>query len=245
MNNIKKDFSVGEAAKMIGVTIQTLRRWDHDGKLAADRSKGGQRRYSLKILEKRLKQDLFGQALLWVLKDKADQPVDVFYCPTRDVFEARIRKMNEELMIIESLKKIFSLISSSAGEIGNNSFDHNLGNWQDVPGVYFGYDIKKKKVVLADRGQGILKTLKRVRPELSNHQEALYLAFTEVVTGRAPELRGNGLKYVRRNIEDGYFSLSFQTGDAKLELKKGELLDNKQIQTTKETIIGCLALLEF
>ena len=34
---------MGQAAEMIGVTVETLRRWEADGRLEVDRSEGGQR----------------------------------------------------------------------------------------------------------------------------------------------------------------------------------------------------------
>jgi molybdopterin-binding protein len=34
---------VGQAAEMLGVTVETLRRWEADGRLKMDRSRGGQR----------------------------------------------------------------------------------------------------------------------------------------------------------------------------------------------------------
>jgi molybdopterin-binding protein len=34
---------VGEAAEMLGVSVETLRRWEADGRLRMDRSEGGQR----------------------------------------------------------------------------------------------------------------------------------------------------------------------------------------------------------
>ena len=79
--------------------------------------------------------------------------------------------------------------------------------------------MRNRKIVLADRGQGILTTLKRVRPELINSSEAMRLAFTETISGRYPETRGNGLKFVR-SIIGNPFSLTFQTGNARLYLKR-------------------------
>jgi molybdopterin-binding protein len=38
---------VGQAAEMLGVTVETLRRWETDGRLAMDRTSGGQRRVAL------------------------------------------------------------------------------------------------------------------------------------------------------------------------------------------------------
>ncbi|MBI2340335.1 MAG: hypothetical protein HYU99_08235 [Deltaproteobacteria bacterium] len=52
-------------------------------------------------------------------------------------------------------------------------------------------------IVIADRGQGILSSLKRVLPSLKDDQEALETAFEKKLSGRAPEKRGNGLKFVR------------------------------------------------
>src|SRR4029450_1753334 len=37
------DYRIGEAAKLIGVRVETLRRWEQEGKLRTDRSSGGQR----------------------------------------------------------------------------------------------------------------------------------------------------------------------------------------------------------
>jgi molybdopterin-binding protein len=35
---------IGDAAEILGVSVDTLRRWEEDGRLHADRSAGGQRR---------------------------------------------------------------------------------------------------------------------------------------------------------------------------------------------------------
>ncbi|MCF7830659.1 helix-turn-helix domain-containing protein [Candidatus Gracilibacteria bacterium] len=242
MNPIDNYLNIGDAAKMLNVSIETLRRWDHSGKLTATRTQGGQRRYSVKSIKNLLEKDLFLNAKLWAREGKSE-PNEIFYCPTRAVFESRNTVM--EKLLKDKIGEVYSLISSSVGEIGNNSFDHNLGRWSDIMGIYFGYNIEQRQIVLADRGLGILKTLQRVVPNLSDHKDALYIAFTEVITGRAPEKRGNGLKYVRRNVENGHFNLTFQTGDAELILNAGESFSIENIKKTKETIIGCLALFTF
>ena len=80
---------------------------------------------------------LFELARKWTV-DNGDVPED-YYCPNSAVFQTRLIKMQTELGQTkdEVLKKIFPLIVAVAGEIGNNSFDHNLGNWPDTPGVFF------------------------------------------------------------------------------------------------------------
>ncbi len=50
--------NVSEAAKILGVSISTLRRWEKEGKLIPDaRTKGGQRRYQLSSLFPELKKN--------------------------------------------------------------------------------------------------------------------------------------------------------------------------------------------
>lgn len=234
--------SIGDAARILNVTIETLRRWDHSGKLKANRTRGEQRRYTVESIQDFLTNNLFWGAKRWAQKSKSE-PDGIFYCPTRPTFETRNAFMEKRLA--DNIGDVYSLISSSIGEIGNNSFDHNLGRWPDVMGVYFGYNIEKRRIVLADKGLGILKTLQRVVPGLSDHKKALHTAFTEIITGRAPENRGNGLKYIIRNVENGHFSLTFQTGNAEMVLKAGESFTADNIKIVKYNIPGCLALISF
>ena len=168
---------------------------------------------------------------------------DEFYCQNSAVFQGRLVKMETLMLKDKNAKGLYSLLTSIAGEIGNNSYDHNIGRWPDVPGIFFGYDLGKKHIVLADRGLGILETLKRVKPELKNHKEALKVAFTEIISGRQPEARGNGLKYVRNVISKNLISLVFQTGNAKLKLN-GNSAD-LNIENSSENIRGCLVLITY
>jgi len=148
-------------------------------------------------------------------------------------------------MLIEKpgFEKLYSLIVLVAGEIGDNSFAHNLGKWPDTPGIFFGYDIKKGTIVLADRGLGILETLRRVRPDLSTHVKAVEVAFTEFLSGRAPEKRGNGLKLVREVVLANPIDLFFTSGDAEVHLKG----DNISFRVTRVSNIvrGCMAKINF
>ncbi len=188
----EKLLKISEAAEILGVSTDTLRRWDESGKLTAIRKEGGTHRY---YREKDL--EIFASDLFKLASDWASQETEIprgFYCPTSAVFQARLVKMERMLMEKPGFEKLYSLIVLVAGEIGDNSFAHNLGKWPDMPGIFFGYDIQKGAVVLADRGLGILETLRRVRPDLTTHVRAVEVAFTEFVSGRAPEKRGNGLK---------------------------------------------------
>lgn len=95
-----------------------------------------------------------------------------------------------------------SLIVSSLGELTNNCFDHNLGYWVDTPGCCVSWSKENEFITfcVADRGRGIIETLKPVSPVGLSSQEILQTAFEKVISGRAPEKRGNGLKYVCRSI---------------------------------------------
>lgn len=238
-----KLITIKEVAEMIGVSIDTLRRWDESGKLPAIRpGKGSHRLYRIEDISTFVL-DLFSSAKLWVSASAALEPKKLFYCPTSSIFQARLHKMETEMIKKPELKEIFSLVSSTVGEIGNNSFDHNLGSWPDITGIFFGYDLNKKVAVLADRGQGIFHTLKRVKKDIETDEEALKVAFTEVITGRAPEHRGNGLKYVRKIVTNYPLDLIFQTGSATLKLKQGD--EGIEIKKVANPIQGCLASIKF
>lgn len=187
--------------------------------------------------------NLFKIAKSWAVFHK--EFPNQFYCEDSGAFQARVTKMGALMMgnKDKDTNVLFPSLTSIAGEIGNNSYDHNLGQWPDTPGIFFGYDLNKKQIILADRGLGILKTLKRVRPGLQDHEQALKMAFTEVISGREPEARGNGLKYVRNVIAQNPINLIFQTGNAKLTLNGGSA--NLDIKIVKENISGCLALITY
>ena len=233
--------TIGEAAEILGVSVDTLRRWDKNGKLKPIKtSDAGYRLYSKSQIELFLN-DLFGLAKDWVLTS-AEIPSD-FYCSNSAVFQTRLIRMQDLLGEIKELTSIFSLVVAAAGEIGNNSFDHNLGNWPDIPGIFFAYDIQKRNIVLADRGLGVLATLKRVKPELNTDEAALRVAFTQILSGRSPESRGNGLKFVRKIVSENPVGLLFQSGDAELVLTKNSGALN--LKKSSEPFRGCLAVITF
>ncbi len=239
----KNMLSVKEASRYLGVTESTLRRWDNDGTFKATFiSPGKHRYYGLSDLGKRTK-GIFRLAQEWVAPGTPDLIAPDFYCSTSDHFKARHEKMAHEIDTHASWQDIGSLISSAAGEIGNNSFDHNLGNWPDMPGTFFAYDLGKRMIVLADRGVGILATLRSIRPSLQTHEEALRVAFTEILTSRVSEHRGNGLKYVRDALMLAHANLTFQSGDTMFDIRKNQ--PEFTIKKIDTLIQGSLALITF
>jgi hypothetical protein len=238
--NEKDLIPIGEASEILGISIDTLRRWDKSGKFPAEKSEGGHRLYS------RVKIGIYLQDLLALAQDWCKNQTEIpgmFYCQNSGVFQARLGKMYEEISKIPELEHLSSLVLSVSGEIGNNSFDHNIGNWPDVPGIFFGYDIARKQVMLADRGIGVLASLKRVRPSLNTDEAALAVAFTEVLSGRAPEERGNGLKFVKKVITENPMGLVFQSGNTEVMLHKNNT--RLQMNSSQNDVRGCLAFITF
>ena len=243
--------SIGKTANLLGVSINTLRIWDKKGILKTFRATPTSNRYYRKedidhFLSKKTQKDeidLIALSNNWVTSNPPIILPDQFYCKTSDIFKARHQRLFLDLSNSANLNNLASLIAAAVGEIANNSFDHNLGNWPDTPGIFFGYELKKQQIILADRGQGILKTLHKVIPELKNDEEALDTAFTKVVTERLPEKRGNGLKYVKEIITKNPLRLFFQTGNAQLELQQNDI--DLKITKTNLSFHGCLAIIKF
>lgn len=238
-----KLLTIRQASKALSISIDTLRRWDKSGKLLSVRAgKGSHRLYKESDL------DLFTtnpiqKAESWAKNKTPKNPQEIFYCQNSSIFQARLSRMESDLSKIKDLKNTFPLLVAASGEIGNNSFDHNIGNWPDIMGTFFAYDTNKRLIVLADRGQGILTTLKRAKPSLKTHKDALETAFTEIISGRAPESRGNGLKFVKKIILENSFSLDFQTGNAKFEI--GQFGIAPRISKVDNFLQGCLAIIRF
>jgi len=90
---------------------------------------------------------------------------------------------------------------------------------------------------------GILETLRQVRPQLSNHVAAVEVAFTEFISGRAPEKRGNGLKLVREVVIDQPIDLFYTSGDAEVRMKGADKVF--RVTRGQRIVRGCLAKIEF
>lgn len=43
---------IGEVARIFGVTVATVRRWEREGKISAERTPGGQRRFDRAEIER-------------------------------------------------------------------------------------------------------------------------------------------------------------------------------------------------
>jgi len=156
-----------------------------------------------------------------------------FFSETRDVFTARMQSY-----ILETKKYLEAAI---LGEIGNNTFDHNFLFENNHPrGVYCNLSYKQKYAVLADFGMGVKQSLLSVLPSISSDLEAVETAFTKKISGRSPEQRGNGLKFVSETIQQNNWHLYFQSGSGTCSI------DGSGISFLEKpfSINGCLAILD-
>lgn len=237
----KNILSTEETANMLGVSVDTLRRWDKAGTFIPDaRTQGGHRKYTLSQIDEYLS-NIISKGKAWAKNGGVVS--SEYLCERSNIFQARLDRESKELFARAEYAEIAPMIMAVAGEIGDNSFAHNIGNWPDTPGVFLGFDAMRNIIVLADRGRGVQKTLQRVRPELTNDHDALFVAFTEVVSGRAPEARGNGLKFVRKATQKYPIGVFFQSGNAETTLEPGR--EEFTISKSSERIPGCFAIINF
>jgi len=157
-----------------------------------------------------------------------------YFSETRDVFTARMQSY------ILGTKKY--LEAAIIGEIGNNTFDHNFIFEDNHPrGVYCNLSYKQRYIVLADYGKGVKQSLLSVLPSIGSDVEAIETAFTKMISGRSPEQRGNGLKFVSETIQQNKWHLYFQSGSGSCSI------DENGIRFFEKTLSlkGCLSIIDF
>lgn len=239
-----KKVRIKEAAKILNVSSETLRNWEKSGKLIPERSSGNQRYYSLAKLKK-FAIDIKELGLVWAASAIPPELPDEYYCERPDRFTSRVARMGIEFLQTGKFSEdIVSLITLIAGEIGDNSFAHNVGSWPDIPGIFYAYDLNKRIIILADRGRGVKTTLRQVRPSIDSDVEALRIAFTEILSGRNPEKRGNGLKVVRKILESREIGLIFRSGIGLVTIPR-EKPGYLTIGLSKENIRGVYCVIMF
>jgi hypothetical protein len=132
-----------------------------------------------------------------------------YYCQTRDQISARLAKWMTGFEAMGESSNNSAIITAIIGEIANNSFDHNLGQWKDTPGCVVNIEKKNQLLVITivDRGQGIISSLSHIFDKSLSAKVILAKAFEERISGRAPEKRGNGLKFVLEHLKNTHNSL--------------------------------------
>lgn len=179
-----------------------------------------------------ISKDIIEKAIFQIEQDSDNKNTDLF-CSTRDIFQARIDNF--------TYKSQLYFQSAVIGEIGNNTFDHNWDFEQGkMKGAYLNFNLLPNFVILADFGRGIKNSLSKIQ-DLKDDKEALQIAFTKIISGRAPEQRGNGLKFVKDSCINNNWDLYFQSGYGSCSISDGNVIFEHQ----KNNVIGCLAILNF
>ncbi len=90
------------------------------------------------------------------------------------------------------------------------------------------------RIAVVDRGQGIASSLKNVIHDLKNEADYLSVAFEQIISGRSPEQRGNGLKFVKKNFikENGYELICISSGS------KYKLGTENQLETALKSVFN-------
>ncbi|MDP2930727.1 MAG: hypothetical protein Q8N56_03970 [bacterium] len=131
-----------------------------------------------------------------------DNVCEILHCIFRDDLEARlgskIRRMFFHFGLNENEEP---MATSLVGELGNNVFDHNDGQWPtSVRGAIILAQMNPQQrmaeVVVADPGIGFSGSLKALNPNIANDVDAIKLGLTGA-TGRIGERRGQGLQIVQ------------------------------------------------
>jgi hypothetical protein len=153
---------------------------------------------------------------------------------TRDVFTSRM-----QTYVAETGKYLEAAVIS---EIGNNTFDHNFVYAKDFPrGVCCNLSYHGNLVVIADYGRGVRQSLSCVVPDIHTDIEAVEIAFTKRISGRAPEQRGNGLKFVSETIQQNNWQLYFHSGTGCAAINGAGI----RFFASPTAVVGCLAIIEF
>ncbi len=95
---MNESYRIGEAADLLGVRVETLRRWERGGKLTTTRTDGGQRRVAASEVARLLaerrparpiaavsRRNAFGGVITKVVKDKVSASVEIQAGPHRVV----------------------------------------------------------------------------------------------------------------------------------------------------------------
>lgn len=135
------------------------------------------------------------------------------FSKTRDIFDARLMTYNNR-----TKNWLFGAV---IGELGANTFDHNFSFKSDSPkGIFCDFESRKSHVFMCDFGSGLKSTLSRVIKNIDSDEKAMETAFTKPISGRAPEMRGNGLKFVISSVVENGWNLFYQSGNAICKVDK-------------------------
>ena len=106
---------IGDAATVLGVSVDTLRRWDESGRFSSIRNTPAGYRYYSKKAVKIYLSDLLKLATDWI--SSGEEIPAHFYCKDSSIFQARLSKMQDQLGAVGSLHRAEK---ERAGSLGRN-----------------------------------------------------------------------------------------------------------------------------
>lgn len=155
---------IGEAAEVLGVSITTLRRWEAEGKLVADHTPGGHRRYDLAKLRPeqfRAEQDARRKTIAYARVSSHDQKDDLerqkqvleLYCARQGwTFEVVADLGSGMNYNKKGLKKLLSaIIDGSVGRLVISHKDRLLRFGAEL--VFAICEAKNVEVVILNQGE--------------------------------------------------------------------------------------------
>ncbi|NCU42282.1 MAG: hypothetical protein EOM19_06225 [Candidatus Moranbacteria bacterium] len=156
----------------------------------------------------------------YVCGEKDDLSVqEIVHCKTQDEFGGRLHRFINIFQNFGMSVDQSRYITTILGELGNNVFDHNWGNWSsDFTGCIilaqrYGGLHQKIQIIVADFGSGFLTSLHPAYPELNDDLSAIEKGLSGF-TGRIGEQRGNGLKMIQNWTIDKFCGkLSIHSGE--------------------------------
>lgn len=150
---------------------------------------------------------------------------EILHCVASDAFSARLgrfERMFHSFGLDDDLVKRATVL---IGELGNNAFDHNLGNWPtNVSGVFIAAQnyskLRRVEVAVGDPGVGFRVSLHNAFPDISNDVEAIKKGLAGF-TGRVGEKRGNGLKVIQHWTVDNFSgTLTIRSGNGLVRVSR-------------------------
>ncbi len=197
-----KLLSISEAAKILGVSISTLRRWEKEGKLIPDiRTKGGQRRYKLSSLfpELKRKQDYRRKTIAYARVSSSDQKEDLerqkkvleLYCASNGWDFEIISDLGSGINYNKKgLKKLINAILD--GEVGRLVITHKDRLLRFGAELIFAIcEAKEVEVVIINKGE-----------DANSFEEELAKDVLEIITVFSARLYGSRSNKNKKLIEN-------------------------------------------
>lgn len=125
---MNKLLTISEAAKALGVSAQTLRRWDREGKLKGERTKGGQRRYDISALRPELfraTDDAERKTIAYARVSSHDQKADLER--QKQVLEAYCASHGWTFEVVSDLGSGMNYHKKGLRRLIENIIDNNIG----------------------------------------------------------------------------------------------------------------------